>query len=220
MNRFILFDAGDTFEGFNDRREMTFPSAIRKKAELFKEWPLPLEDRPQKIVELDHEAFIAFRAFRDEASKRCAGGEAIDTLWGRANQNALILAGLLAVGTDHKKPRVTKANATWAIQFMRWSISTWGARLEGSVSRNFTEANSKKIESIIKDARKYSAKAKKPTWKKLLSQGYMPKSFLVQKSRHLRGPELEEAIRSLEEGGLIGSGETDSGLEFYKWVGA
>jgi hypothetical protein len=219
MNRFILFDAGDTFEGYNDRRETTFPKRISDAAARFRELPLPLEDRPQRSILIEHDAFLLFREFRDYAAKRCAGGESIDTLWGRANQNALILAGILAVGVDHKKPRITITEAKWAIAFIRWSIVTWGRRLEGSVSRNFTEGNSKKLESLIRDCSKFVPKVKKKVWANLLRQGYMPRSFLMQKCRHLRGSEFKDALDALVTSGLVGEGETDTGLEFYKWVG-
>lgn len=219
MNRFILFDAGDSFSGFNDRRDMTFPSAITKAVEKFREYPLPLEDRPQRKITLDHSAFIKFRDFRDACAKRCAGGEAIDTLWGRANQNALILAGTVAVGVDHKNPKITADIADWAIEFINWSIKGWAERLEGHVSTNFIEARSKKVEALIKGAKGFAIKAKLASYKTLLSQGCMPKAVLVLKSRHLRGSELDETLKGLETAGLIRAGETENGVEWYRSEG-
>jgi hypothetical protein len=219
MNRFVLFDAGDTFEGFNDQRVMLFPSSLTRAVERFRELPLPLEDRPQRLITMESSAFLRFREFRDRCAKRAAGGEAIDTLWGRANQNALILAGTVAVGIDHRKPRITKDIADWAIGFVAWSVQRWADRLEGSVATNFIEARSKKIEGMIRDAKRLQTKAYRPSWKTLLAQGCMPKSFLIQKSRNLRGPELDETLKSLEQAGLITSGETENGAEWYRWSG-
>jgi hypothetical protein len=219
MNRFVLFDTGDSAPSYNDQRQTIFPSALRKAAERFKELPLPLEDRPQRNVTMTGSVFNRFKEFRDYAGKRAAGGSPVDTLWGRANQNALILAGLVAIGVDPRAPVIDEGTAEWAIRFIRWTVETWGERLEGTVSRNFVEGQSKQIERYIKDAKKYYERAKRANWKALLGNGYMPKAYLGTLSRHIRGNELKVAIDSLVEMGVIEAGETDSGMEFYKWRG-
>lgn len=219
MNRFVLFDTGDGAATYNDQRVTLFPSAIKRAVERFKELPLPLEDRPQKSIGMSGSVFARFKAFRDEAGRRAAGGTAVDTLWGRANQNALILAGIVAVGIDPKAPVIDEGTADWAIRFIRWSIETWSKRLDGSVARNFTEARSKQIESYIRDSMKYATRTKKPSWRALLSSGRMPRAFLTTLSRHLRGNELKEVIETLLDAGIIAVGETDDGIEFYLWKG-
>ncbi len=219
MNRFVLFDTGDRAPSYNDQRQTIFPSGLRKAAEKFKEFPLPLEDRPQKNVLLPAGVFARFKAFRDYAGGRAAGGTAVDTLWGRANQNALILAGLVAIGVDPRAPTIDEGTAEWAIAFITWTVETWGERLEGSVARNFVEGQSKTLEKYIRDAKQYVTRAKRPNWKALLAQGYMPKAFLGTLSRHIRGNELKTSLESLVEAGIVEAGETDSGMEFYKWKG-
>lgn len=216
MNRFVLFDAGDAYAHRNYQRETMFPSAIRKACEAFKELPLPLEDRPQRIIPLDQGAFRSFVRFDEEAAQRSASGEPIDTLWGRANQNALILAGIIAVGIDHKKPRITNDGASWAIDFVRWTVETWRRRLGDNVSSNFVEAQSKTIEVLIRDCHKYAKRwDHQPTYHALLKNGKMPKACLRLASRKFKKRDSEETLEHLLEAEIIGEGETERGVTFY-----
>lgn len=223
INRFVLFDAGEMAIHYNDQKQTTstLPSTIVRAAEKFKERPLPLEDRPQTPITMSNATYAKFRTFRNECGVKMVGGSPTDTLWARANQNALILAGIVAVGCypGDKHVVIDEATADWAISFIRWSLETWSERLEGSVARNFVEVQSKTLEKYIRDAKKYLPRAKRGNWKALLAQGYMPKAFLTTLSRHIRGNELKTSLETLVEAGIVEIGETDSGMEFYKWKG-
>lgn len=219
MNRFVLFDA-EEYAQRNWERDTTFPSAIRKACEAFKELPLPLEDRPQRLIPIDQGGYRTFVRFDEETRRLAHREESItQTLWGRATQHALIIAGIIAVGIDHKRPKIDEAGARWATDFIRWTIRKWLDRLGDSVSENPVEARSKRIEARIRDARKYADRAKRPAWKALLAEGKMPIAFLTQMSRTLRGVELKETLEGLETGGLIVIEETGRGTQYARHTG-
>ena len=104
VNRFILFDAGENMARDNEERIDLFPSSLEEK---FKEFD-KLEVAEGKFIDIGYDNFEAwqilndFRTFsRESAFKMDKGAE----IWGRAQQNALIIAGVVAVGCHMEKAK-------------------------------------------------------------------------------------------------------------------
>ncbi|MBI5070378.1 MAG: DUF3987 domain-containing protein [Deltaproteobacteria bacterium] len=73
----------------------------------------------------DAEALLdAFDVEVDATINAAKSNEALRMVWNRAHLHALKLATLLAVGTNHRSPMVTVADATWAVAFVRRSVGT------------------------------------------------------------------------------------------------
>lgn len=215
INRFILFDAGESFPEANLNRQIIFPSRVEEAVTRIKHVEPPKTDYPFLKVKFDdNNVWNKFREFETEA-RTLAFNEGVGEMWGRANQNALILAGIVAVGINPRAPRITSQVADWAIQLVRWSCGCWTARLEDSASRTFVEKRSKVVERYIRNCKKYSTKnhyGKK--YVSLLNRGFMPKTLLVRLCRHLNTREMDDTVNQLLGADLIATGEVDD-MEVY-----
>lgn len=210
INRFILFDSGDSAPKANLERTDVFPSSVKKNVKLLKEYDPKI--MPAEIPFESVSVFSTFRDFDDEA-RRHATAEGDNEIWGRANQNALVAAGIAAVGVNPRKPVISREVADWAIALVRWGISCWAARIGESTARTFRERESKTVEKYIRTPQKYLNRANHK-YKELMKRGLMPHSVLQKLCRHLQGREFSEILDQLVEAQLIGAGE-DSEVECY-----
>lgn len=216
INRFVLFDCGDILPPPNMDRNQLFPSAIEEGVKRIRAVPTPVGEYPFIKVQMeDTKTWAMFRDFDYEARSQAfkgGGGE----LWGRANQNALILAGLVAIGVDPRRPRITQEIGSWATQFIRWSCGRWVTRIDESASRSMVEHQSKTIEKYIRYPAKFIPKVTRKVEVRLMEQGVMPRNVLYRLCRHLRERDLEDALNHLVASDLICSGELE-GVEVL-WV--
>jgi hypothetical protein len=212
VNRFILFDSGDEVPRRNQQRTHIFPSGIKKAAKLIK------GHEPRKgrtIIRFNGvESFAMFDDFAEQARKRIQTGE-VNDIWGRANQNALLVSGIVAVGINPKRPRITPEIAEWAIRLISWSIESWMLRIEDLSTGGFRETHSKKIEGIIRNPKALINKRTRANQKSMLQKGLVPKSILTAKCRSLNSREIEDIVEQLMTIGLIGSSEQDDGTIVY-----
>jgi len=213
VNRFILFDSGDSTPRRNERRTDVFPSALKKMGNQMRTYE-PRRGRTT-IRFTNVETFAMFDDFAEEARNHLvAGGEAND-IWGRANQNALIVAGIVAVGVDTRKPRITPEIASWAIRLITWSIKSWMIRIEELSSGTFRETHSRKIEKLIRNPSSLINDRTRATQRSHLQKGLVPKSILTAKCRSLNSREIDDILEQLTMMGLIGTSETDEGATLY-----
>lgn len=210
LNRFILFDSGDAAPKANLERSDVFPSSIAHKAKIMREFDP--KHFPQEVVFDSTGVWTRFRDFDNEARQHAAT-EGDNEIWGRANQNALICAGIVAVGVDPKKPRITMEIAEWAIALIRWGISCWAARLGESTARTFRERESKAVERFIRLPQKFMHRAP-AKYRDVMRRGLMPSAVLQKLCRHLQAREFTEILDQLVEAQLIGAGE-DKDIECY-----
>jgi hypothetical protein len=210
LNRFILFDSGDAAPKANLERADVFPASIGQKVKIMKEM-----DSRKLPIEIQFESAHVWSKFRDfdEEARQHSAGEGDNEIWGRANQNALIIAGIVAVGVNPKRPLISSAIGAWAIQMVRWGISCWSARIGESTARTFRERESKGVERFIRSPQRYIHKAPNK-YKDLMRRGLMPYSVLQKLNRHLQVREFSEIIDQLVEAQLIGAGE-ESDVECY-----
>jgi hypothetical protein len=208
VNRFILFDTGTEYTGVNQRRSHVFPSAIAKHAkQLINHEPRDGEFTEVKFA--DTRTYTAFQEFEEVSRRRAMGGQAT---WGRANQNALIVAGLAAVGVSAIHPVIDMDTAKWAIRIVTWSNDCWDQKVSmTAASDSYTEKDSFKIERIINNPHKYIAAAQSAPQKKLLMDGFTPNSIVVKNTRGMDKRRRDQILDDLHEAGLIGSTEKGEG---------
>jgi hypothetical protein len=209
LNRFILFDSGDFAPTANLERIDVFPASVMQKVKQMKEFD------PKKIpmaISFDQGVYVKFRDFDDEA-RRHATAEGDNEIWGRANQNALMVGGIAAVGINPLSPMISVEIAEWAIALVRWGISCWAARIGDSTARTFRERESKTVERYIRTASKYYHRVN-PKYRELMKRGLMPYSVLQNLCRHLQSREFSEILEQLTDAQLIGAGE-EEGVECY-----
>lgn len=215
INRFVLFDAGESFPEPNRNRQIVFPTKIEDAITKLKHIDPPKGDYPfMKVRFDDNRVWNKFLDFETEA-RTFAFQEGVGEMWGRANQNALILAGLVAVGVNPRHPRITAEIADWAMKLVKWSCSCWTARLEDSSSRTFVEKRSKVVERYIRGCRKYIDRTNfSKKCRSLLERGLMPKSILTRLCRHLNPKELEDTVNQLIGADLIATADIED-VEVY-----
>lgn len=208
INRFVLFDAGDELPDSNLKRQSIFPSKLEDSLKAFKHIEPPKGDFPFIRIAMEStEVWAMFRDFHERSREQSIKGGGWE-MWGRANQNALILAGTVAVGINPKRPVITEGVAEWATKFMAWASDRWTARVEECSSRSAVESASKQMERIIRNAVAYKGRAAgRPSELRAIEAGLMPRSLLVRLSRHLRGRDFEDAIEQLVASDLVVSGD-------------
>lgn len=217
INRFVLFDAGDELPDTNFERQHLFPAKIEDGLKKFRTIEPPKGEFPFiKIRMSNTEVWAMFRDFNERAREFSVKGGGWE-MWGRANQNALILAGIVAVGINPKAPIITEAIAQWATTLISWSSHRWAARVEECSSRSVAEIASKQIERYIRQAVNFKSRAYgRPMEMEILDRGMMPKSLLMRLSRNLRGKDLEETLDYLVASDIIVCGDIE-GKEVY-WI--
>jgi hypothetical protein len=208
INRFILIDAGDSPPDDNFGRKDLFPSKIHEQARRFVE--VQPEEQFLKIRFGTNATYNLFKDFQIESRKRAAQ-EGTNEMWGRATQNSLILAGIIAVGVDPKKPEIDEKMGEWAIDFCRWSFNQWSMRLGELGNRTRVSEHSKQVERIINNPRAYLDRFRnRKNLAGLLELGLMPRSVLTRLTRHLASRELDEVLKTLVEAELIENGEKNN----------
>jgi hypothetical protein len=155
------------------------------------------------------ETWATFRDFHERCREQAIKGGGWE-MWGRANQNALMLAGIISVGINPKNPLITESLAQWATAFMDWASHRWTMRVEDSSSRSVIETSSKLIERIVRNAASYEGRTGgRSSELAAVRRGLMPRSLLSRLCRHMRGRDLQDGIDSLLSSDLIAQGEAE-----------
>lgn len=208
LARFLLIDTGDTKGALRHNRMDVFPSRIENYVRKFRDVRLP----PTGFVEVTYETMRVFNRFKDFAERAHNDTEHAE-LWNRANQNALIVAGLLAVGRNTQKPIVTDELAEWAIDLAERSVAAWRERLAAGSSSD-SSVNGKLVQNIetkIRDVKALAERSRKshPKENKLMAAGLMPIYVLKRLVRFDRRRDVEEAIKLLIDAKVIKQGMKD-----------
>lgn len=213
INRFCLFDAGDILPDPNLERSTIFPSRIEEKVKAIRQLEKPHgEDSFIKVHLADAECWAQFRDFDTEARMNAFKSNTGGDMWGRSNQNALIIAGLVAIGVNPKRPMITEAIAEWAICLVRWSSRAWMDRVEATGSRSIIEKRSKTVERYILEASRYVHRGRSKKVRGLIKRGLMPRGLLTQLTRHITLRDLDDVINHLIISDLVAMGEVE-GIE-------
>lgn len=205
VNRMTLFDSGNDFPELNrDRKGRdVFPKVIGQAARRLRDHQPPEESGFTEIGFANERVFNQFEEFEELARRRTARKE---YTWARANQNALVLAGTVAVGVDHVNPTITREIAEWAMQLVSWSNNCWEDRIRLTGGNNTNERESFKVQKMCTRPQDFINLAKSPKQvkqRKLMEKGFMPLSVLKRGTRSITPRRLEEILDDLCESDLI-----------------
>lgn len=216
INRFILLDAGEELPKSNLHRQIFFPSKIEDQLLDFAKIKAPEGSKGFRYIRFEtSECYHMFTDFNEYARERSAKGGGWE-MWGRANQNALILAGTVAVGINPRNPLITERIAQWSHDFIRFCCERWIVRVEQSSSRSAIEAGSKHIERLIRNAREFRYRSfGRPGELALIDRGLMPRSLLIRLSRHLRGKDLEDVLQQLLSADMIATRDLEGHTVYW-----
>ncbi len=211
VNRFMLFDTGDYFPARNMRRTRVFPSALKKHARAL------LTHEPNgeftEVLFEDTDTYQRFDQF-EEASRRKSRK---DETWARANQNALILAGVAAVGVDAHRPVITPDLARWAIRLISWSNDCWAEKMRFiAQGTNYVEKNAVRVEAVISQPQKYLKQQMSPNQRLALKAGMMPNAVLTRNTKGMKRHEREQIINDLLDADVIGCTEAHNQACYFR----
>lgn len=204
LNRFILFDAGDDMGAANYDIQDIFPSRVEAAVRKIRERHPPSGENFIPIGFANARVFALFREFNEEARRYGGEDPKLGVMWVRANQNALIVAGLAAVSQSSKV--ITEEHALFGQNVARRSVEAWLSRMNLTVMGNQTEKGLKTIEGYVRDARKYAGRAKVPLHRALLLKGLMPRTVLIRLVNGIRSRGLDDYVARLIESGILGEG--------------
>lgn len=211
VNRFILIDSGESYPPRNRQRSNTFPSAIKKQARLLRDHE-PMEGEFTRIKWADTKTWAMFDEFSEISRRRSHRGEKV---WARANQNALILAGIVAIGIDPVRPEITEDIARWALELVTWNIDRWADKIRLSGGETINEKESFYVEERIRHPRKYEKSAQSKMHHDLVEKGFMPHSVLLRLCRRIQRQRLEQILDDLHDAEIVGSNQDENGNIYY-----
>lgn len=134
------------------------------------------------------------------------------TLWMRARQHVLMIAGVLAISeVDINAPQVPivdRAKLEWAWHFVRWSTEAWSRFFDSRVSGNDEEQAMNAIKDLLGRTRDYApgghysdranyGNAKYNT--EFCAKGWMPQSLIGRELRGIRSDIRARALATLVE---------------------
>jgi hypothetical protein len=213
VNRFVLFDTSNhDLPPINRSRSHVFPSAMTKIARALRDHE-PDGDHTT-IPFKDGKTYNKFREFEEVARRRTLKK---DYTWARSNQNALILAGLAAVGMDPHKPVIDADIARWAMQIVTWSNNNWAERIHLAGGDSREDHDWHKVQRIIERPGDFLQLAKDPKQhkqRKLMEQGYVVWSVLTR-GTHFDKMKLQNILNAMHEAEVIGSTVKDDREVFF-----
>ncbi len=208
VNRFVLLDTGLDYRPVNQRRSHVFPSSIIRHAKQLRDHE-PRDGDHTEVKFADTRTFTAFQEYEETCRRRSANEE---PTWGRANQNALILAGIAAVGVSAIHPVIDMDICKWAIKLVTWSNNCWDDKIRLTAhGDSYAERDSFQIERIISNPLKFLKGTKSAHQRILLKQGFTPNSVIIRAARSMDRVRRIQILDDLHEGGLIGTIEKGEG---------
>ena len=211
VNRFILMDTGDYFPQRNMRRTRVFPSSLKKHARALMAHE-PVGDFTEIVFE-DTDTYQRFDEFEESARRKSRN----DETWARANQNALILAGVAAVGVDANRPVITADLARWAIRLVSWSNDCWASKLRYVArGQGYAEKNSLRIEAVISEPQKYIRQKMTAPQRVCIKNNMMPDAVLKRNTRNIEPRVREQIINDLLDSDVIGCTEAHDNTCYFR----
>lgn len=210
VNRFILFDSGNDYPSRNRQRSKVFPRTLKIQIRAMRE--LEPRDGDFTKIRFDSKAWALFESFEEMCRRRSHRGEKV---WARGNQNALILAGLAAVGVDPVDPLITEDLGRWAQQVTAWSNDCWTEKVRMVGGDSIIEKESFRVEERIKHPFKYLGSATTEHQRSLCRQGYLPETVLRRLTRSIRPLRLREILDDLHDADLVSTTDKDGQTCYY-----
>ena len=115
------------------------------------------------LLPFDPKAEDRLDEITDELNKLAHGSDEItDSIWGRARQQVIVVAAILAIGEiDTEKDElqlrpITVDHIDWAWSFVRWSTQNWVVMFKTKVSESEEEAAMNRIRSLLEKVADYA----------------------------------------------------------------
>lgn len=119
-------------------------------------------------------------------------------LWNRAAEQAGKVAGVLAVGVDPLKPRITLAMVEWAIAFVKWTTESMCYRFQYDVASG-SDREEQTIERVLKIIRSVGEyKPRSPADARAMAANWMPHALAMKLSK-MPARRFREAVATLRE---------------------
>lgn len=171
--------------------------------------------QPPILLPFDPKAEDRLDEITDELNRLAKGSDEItDSIWGRARQQVIVVAAILAIGeidTEQDEPQlptITVAHIDWAWQFARWSTQNWVAMFQTKVSDSEEEAAMNEIRNLLGRVADYAlggrladkadfgnARNNSAT----CAQGWMPVSLIGRELRKIDSDLRKRALTTLLE---------------------
>lgn len=211
FNRFILINAGNDFAPSNEERQRLFPSRVDAMVRRFREVVAP----PHEFVKvrMSNSVYDLFRSFNERARRSAM----VNAIWGRANQNALILAGLVAVGMNPSKPEIELNVGEWSIALVEWSIRNWNYLIGENISNSRFESQVQTVARYIREVGTYASRARQTGERRAAATGVITRSLLSRLARHLNTREIDAVLEKLIQGGEIHEVDIEGSVG-YMWA--
>lgn len=214
LNRFMMVSATEEapeLELVNIKRDI--PQGVMKKLTAIRA-AAGLGASPTVYIEYGPDVLDILRTFSREADGHMRSEEPTGPLWARAVQNAIAVAGVLAIGDadDLDNPVITADHVQWAVVWVRWCCQEAAALIGDHVADNDQERDRKKVMNLIHNCadQKYIKSSTGRNYTDHLKKGWAPKSWVLRKSK-MSARDMNEAMITLIESGLVEVAEEATG---------
>lgn len=210
LNRFMLFDAPNAVASENIR--------LKDVGGVGREWMSRVRENAEGRfyeIPMGTDAYRMSRDFFKACIARSQSDDMYGQFWGRANQQALVLAGLRAIARDPQRPKITAELFDWSQRFVTWSTQRWLARLGGKIASSHNERLYLRIKDFICNPERYAHRAQSKKQAELAKGGIMPHSLLMSVASVTKR-ELEPIVEALEEAELVTVAEHDGAVVYAR----
>ena len=192
----ILFFCSDAMTRPEIKESVEIPpeivTAVRKWTDTAKEAVLRFDEPPPSplAVPITDDAKAVLSSFANEAYDHTASDSPFGVLYGKANENAIRVALILAVARHVDDPEnavITAADVTYATELVRFLLLKMEELLKANLAENNAERNNKRLLQIVRESG---------------TQG-VTTSELTAKTRWLRGASRREILNELVASGDV-----------------
>jgi hypothetical protein len=210
LNRLIVFQSAEKF-GLVEPTQGKLPDAMRTRLKALAPALPSLPDAGSEVINIKRQPDVDVYLKALEKESRAVTGS-FAALWSRAFENAVKVAGILAVGVDHEEPIITMRQAEWAVGLVRGCLEVFSEQLDQNLADNAFHADCNKAMAIIRDPRRHSGDTR---WGRFTSKG-MPRGLLTRALR-VEGRKVSEIVGHLAETGQIEVSEVEN-ITVYRAV--
>jgi len=203
LNRLIVFQALGTPAEMDWTKKPLVPDQLLAKLKaLFDDRHMTAETMPEAkrrvVITWKPGALKHIKDFTSKSRKLSINDPKYGALWNRAGENAVKVAGILAVGVNHDKPVITLAQAKWASNLVHQCLESFSDVLRDQLAESEFDKLCKKTFILIRDAVKYRSDSR---FGHLTKYG-MPRGLLLR-CLHVKAQTVTDVVTYLTESKLI-----------------
>lgn len=193
LNRLIVFRS-DYIPPNTPTTKRALPDSIKDAIEgpLFQQ-----EDSPSnpRSISIQDNAFLALNAWGQECDQEGNRGLDLSPLWSRGLENAVKVAGVVAVGVNSKSPVIDQSIAQWAVDLIRHCLVSLSQDLASEMVESEFDKNVKRALDAIRDPQRYKGDRQ---FGAICSQGIMPRGK-ISKILKLKARDVDDVLLHLVE---------------------